>query len=295
MDKEKKINVLSLGGGWQSSCILLMAHEKQLDLNCAIFADTGNEPKEVYDYLEYLQSFVDVPIYIVKNSSIKDDIYDYIEGKKKRIPSIPFFTNNINKIYHHDYCIECENNRLIKGLCDICGFQSEHEEKQTEGRLWRQCTEDYKIKPVRRKLAQLKKDHNVKKVNLQIGISLDEFERMRKSKIKYITNVYPLIDMKMSREDCYRWVYEHGYKPPVKSSCVFCPYHTNHHWKEMKKNNPVEFQEACKMDKLIRNYPKINNECFVHRSKKPLEDAINEKDDQQFFDYDIENCGMCDT
>ncbi|WSA82652.1 hypothetical protein OG930_06905 [Streptomyces sp. NBC_01799] len=46
------LKVLSLGAGVQSTCLLLMAAEGHLPgLDVAIFADTGWEPRAVYDHL----------------------------------------------------------------------------------------------------------------------------------------------------------------------------------------------------------------------------------------------------
>ena len=48
------INVLSLGAGVQSSTMALMSAKGELPkADCAIFADTGYEPKAIYNYLNY--------------------------------------------------------------------------------------------------------------------------------------------------------------------------------------------------------------------------------------------------
>lgn len=47
---------LGLGGGWQSSCLLLMSCAGLLPkLDAAIFADTQGEMPGTYEYLDYLQ------------------------------------------------------------------------------------------------------------------------------------------------------------------------------------------------------------------------------------------------
>ena len=56
------LRVLSLGAGVQSSALALMAEEGDAPMpDCAIFADVGAEPQEVYDYLEYLKAFYPFP------------------------------------------------------------------------------------------------------------------------------------------------------------------------------------------------------------------------------------------
>lgn len=54
----KEYHVLNLGAGVQSTTIYLMVVDGELDipLNCAVFADTGDEPLAVYQHLNWLQS-----------------------------------------------------------------------------------------------------------------------------------------------------------------------------------------------------------------------------------------------
>ena len=61
------IRVLSLGAGVQSSTLLLMAVAGELELDHAIFADTGHEPEPVYRWLEYLQRVSTIPIHVVRD------------------------------------------------------------------------------------------------------------------------------------------------------------------------------------------------------------------------------------
>lgn len=53
-----RLRVLSLGAGVQSTTMALMAAHGEIGPmpDCAIFADTGWEPKSVYDHLEWLMS-----------------------------------------------------------------------------------------------------------------------------------------------------------------------------------------------------------------------------------------------
>ena len=78
MKTEPTLRILSLGAGVQSSTMALMAAHGELPRpNCAIFADTGDEPAAVYRWLDYLESIVcnplrvdnSFPIYRVKHKS----------------------------------------------------------------------------------------------------------------------------------------------------------------------------------------------------------------------------------
>ena len=58
------INVISLGAGVQSTCMAMMAKDGALPMpDCAIFADTGNEPLHVYTHLENLKKILPFPIH----------------------------------------------------------------------------------------------------------------------------------------------------------------------------------------------------------------------------------------
>ena len=55
-DAVQRLRVLQLGAGVQSTSLYLMAMDGELQFDVAIFADTGDEPREVYDHLAYLET-----------------------------------------------------------------------------------------------------------------------------------------------------------------------------------------------------------------------------------------------
>ena len=85
-----------------------------------------------------------------------------------------------------------------------------------KGLLRRQCTSQYKILPVNKKIRDLlnvgyrKRVPKDTVVEVLMGISYDEIIRMKDNRIKYITNVYPLIDKKFKRQDCINWMKENN-------------------------------------------------------------------------------------
>lgn len=58
LDKQQMFRVISLGAGVQSTTMALMAAHGEIGPmpDCAIFADTQDEPPEVYDHLAWLMS-----------------------------------------------------------------------------------------------------------------------------------------------------------------------------------------------------------------------------------------------
>ena len=254
------LNVLSLGAGVQSTVMALMAGGGEIKPmpDCAIFADTQFEPQGVYEHLDWLETQLPFPVHRVTEGNLKNDTIAGLNTTGQAFSAIPFFT--------------------ATGI----------------GR--RQCTKEYKIVPIRRKISEMvgtKKRPGF--VRQWIGISTDEAMRMKPSGVKYIDNVYPLIDAKMSRHDCRRW-FERNYpgRALAKSACVACPFHNDAMWRDMKMQDPASFQQAADFDKAIRQSGTSAKQ-FVHRSCKPLEegDFRNLEDIGQINMFNQECEGMC--
>ena len=255
------MRILSLGAGVQSSTLLLMACRGDIDLDCAIFADTQWEPREVYDWLEQvLQPEADkagIPIYRVTAGDIRLDALDHEHG----FASMPVFVETPDR----------------------------------EGMVRRQCTREYKIAPIRRQIKELTKGIILQPVTLLIGISLDEVHRLRDSQVKYIKHEYPLVfDLQMRRSDCKNWVEAKGYPQPPRSACIGCPFHNDQEWRHLRDDAPDEWQDAVDFDSAIRNggYVRLNSEAYLHRQLKPL-DQVTLKHEDQVDLWGNECEGMC--
>jgi len=151
------------------------------------------------------------------------------------------------------------------------------------GQLRRQCTHDWKIMPIRRFIREELERRGLKRtsgvVELQLGISADEAGRMKDSDVAYITNVYPLANLRMRRADCITWLGNHGLPVPPKSSCTFCPYKSLVSWKEMKRVGGADWQKAVAVDHAIRNKRPLHGPLFVHPNRRPLPEAVQIPED----------------
>lgn len=264
------LTVLSLGAGVQSSTLALMAAKGEITPmpNCAIFADTGAEPTHVHTYLDWLERQLPFPVHrVMKGGGLEQGLIDAAAGKRVATP--PFFT------------------RSSEG--DV-------------GILRRQCTAEFKIAPIKKKLRELlglesgqRAPKDVQVVQY-IGISTDEAVRMKPSQDRWIENRWPLIEKGMNRAECLLWVERNGYRKPGKSACTFCPYHDDSLWRDMKNNDPESFGKAVEMDKLMRaGMGGKTQELYLHRSMKPLDeiDFRNAEDVGQYRMFDDECEGMC--
>lgn len=92
-----RLRTVSLGAGVQSTTLALMAAHGEIGPmpDCAIFADTGWEPKAVYEHLEWFMSpnVLPFPVHIVSDGNIRDDLL--AAGNGNRWASIPAFAKTV--------------------------------------------------------------------------------------------------------------------------------------------------------------------------------------------------------
>ena len=272
-DGHKHVHVLSFGAGTQSTAMLIKALNGEFDgviPDYIIFSDTGWEPKHVYAWLEKMQEYAKSKgkeIIIASGGNIKEDVERSFETGE-RAASLPLYTKD--------------------------GKES--------GIIRRQCTMEYKIDPVNKKIRELlgyTKGQRVKEiVHMWKGISTDEIQRVKPSQVKWIRFEYPFIfDEPRNRSECIAFVQRSGLGTPPKSSCIGCPFHNNDIWKDMRDNHPEEWKEAVEFDRKIRKHPnpKFNSELFLHKSRIPLDQVDFNDNQMSMFDDDFDNeCeGMC--
>lgn len=111
-------------------------------------------------------------------------------------------------------------------------------------------------------------------VEMAIGISIDEADRIKESREPWIRNVHPLIDLRMTRDDCKNWMLSHGYPIPPRSACTFCPFHSDEEWSNLKES-PIDFAEAVQFDADLRAAAAKQNALkgtpYLHASLVPLD------------------------
>lgn len=269
-----RLRVLSLGAGVQSTTLALMAAHGEIGPmpDCAIFADTGWEPKSVYRHLDWLRSpgVLPFPVQIVSAGNIRVGLVAGATGN--RWASIPAFTRTVKR----------------NGAVSI-------------GMIRRQCTKDYKILPIRRKVRELlgltrRRSPATPVAEQWIGISLDEALRMKPSFESWQVNRWPLIERRMTRNDCLRWLERHGYPLPPKSACIGCPFHSNDRWRQLRDSDPDGWSDVIELDRIIRTgFQGIRGEVFLHRDAVPLDqaDLRSEADYGQLDLWPNECEGMC--
>lgn len=228
----------------------------------AVFADTGDEPRVVYEHLDWLRAQLPFPVLVTSAGRLSEQV---ALGNKEARPPL-FFRN---------------------------------EGKKGRGQMGRQCTRNFKVRPVRREIRRFMgrgpNDYMTpESVVAWIGISTDEVVRVVPSGLRYLVNRHPLIELGWSRTDCLRWLQEQCYPRPPKSSCVYCPYKSDEQWRQLRDTDPGGWEAAVAFDHLVRQpdlvklYGKTG---YVHGSMVPLDQAPLNGVEEEKFDQACE--GMC--
>ena len=239
------VHVISLGAGVQSSVMYLLAEMGELTPRPdeAIFADTQWEPDDVYRHLEWLESVSDtIPIERVTAGNIRENEMRGVNATGHRFTTMPLFT-------------------------------------KPKGMGLRNCTYQYKLRPIRNRVKQLMGydagERVVPRPHVQavswLGITVDEAQRMKKPRSKWWDNRYPLVELGWSRQDCLAWFAEHfPHRQLPRSACVACPYRSTAEWRAIRAD-PKMWKDAVEFDRAIRHAG--DHESFVHQSRKPLEEV----------------------
>lgn len=260
-----KLRVLSLGAGVQSTTLALMAARGDLEMpDCAVFADTGWEPEAVYAHLAWLETALPFPVIRVrrKGPDLGELMLEVARGDRdeRGIPAlIPYFVDG--------------------------------------GMIPKQCSKEFKTRPVaaeiRRQLGILPGKRGPKEptVEMWLGISTDEMQRCKTNEKKYIINRWPLIEARMNRRACIRWMEERQYPRCPRSACIFCSFRSRPEWADMHDNAPADWTRVLDFDVAVRSaHP---NGAYLIAERVPLAEIDFKRPDEHGLNFAGECEGMC--
>ena len=247
---ERPLRIISLGWGVQSWTLAAMSALDALPkIDYAIHADTTHEAAATYAHAEKWTPWLeDHGIKVVTVAPSKPDV---VRERTTKAVMIPAYTINGSDSSTNEF-----------------------------GQIRRQCTNDWKIQPIRRFIRSTigSRRPEPESVESWQGISLDEWQRMRTSDVQYVKNVYPLVDRRITRAHCVSWLESHGLDVPPKSACTFCPYHSLGAWKRMKQAGGPDWDRAVEADDEIRDQ-RPPGQLFIHPGRLPLEEAVKIPED----------------
>lgn len=283
----KTLSILNLGAGVQSTTLYLMSMRRDEPdhvpvLDYAIFADTQEEPRAVYEHLEWLKSLGGPPILVRTRGKLGDDLLTGFKGWGRKFAQIPSF---------------CKS--------------SDH---RPDGQMRRQCTGTYKVevieRAIRRDLLGLLPRQRIPRdvvVNQYLGLSFDEPGRVARVKSRFAMTAwakahFPLFDLEMTRRGCLAYLERVAPDRIVpRSACVFCPYRTNAEWRRLRDTDAEGWSRALAIDEGLRSgafcTQGLDSPLFLHASRLPLREAPidtpESRGEQYVFGFAQECDGMC--
>lgn len=135
--------------------------------------------------------------------------------------------------------------------------------------VWRWSTRDFKITPILRYYRSLGAGGHV---NQYLAIAWDEVMRMKDSRVDYVTNLYPLIDRRITRAGCLELIKSVGLPTPPRSACYFCPFNSVERWRWLFENHPELYEKAMALEEHSKHFPsqRLTDQAFRDRANIPL-------------------------
>jgi hypothetical protein len=264
------LRVLSLGAGVQSSALAIAASRGDIGPrpDFAVFANAGRERKKVYDWLAWLTPQLAFPVFIAQREGLDLGELTLAVARGER----PLSGSPIPPLFLAD----------------------------PEGVVPKQCSKEFKTRVVskfirdRLGLAPGERAPKHFKIELWLGISMDEIARAKRNEIPWFTNRFPLIEAGLSRRDCISYLTSIGFPEPPKSSCIWCPFRRKAQWKEMRDNEADDFSAACDYDDAWRIIPGLTGRAYISDERIPLRDLDLDGDLGGQVDLFADECeGMC--
>lgn len=244
----ERLKLWSSGGGVQSTAIAALIVQGKLKPDLSVIVDTEREMSGVWTYLEqYVQP------------ALRQVGVELHRVAKSRYATVDLYRNE---------------DILIPAWTDESG---------KIGKLPTYCSNEWKKRVVRRWATDVAGKQA--KFNTWIGFSMDETRRLYQEPGRW-EPTFPLIDLRMTRDDCLRVVEEVGWPAPPKSSCWMCPNRDHAAWVRMKHESPQDWKNAVEFEREIRLK---DDALYLHKDGVPLDQVkMTGKRDDPFT-------GRCDS
>ena len=214
-----KINIVSYGGGANTTALLVGLWQHRIPVDLILFADTGAEHPHTYAYLEIMDKW------------LKDHGMPPITRVYK-------FTREGERLTLEDECLRSGTLPSI-----AYGFK--------------RCSLKHKIGPQEKYCNHHPDCRRVwdagKKVIKFVGYDAGETARSEKVLLRDLADPkysmwYPLMEWGWHREDCIRVIEAAGLPQPGKSSCFFCPSMKEQEILALREQHPDLFRRAIALE-----------------------------------------------
>lgn len=275
METSKNLRVISYGGGVQSTALIVLATQGKIGhVDAALISNVGDDSEHPAT-LDFVRNIA-MPWAAERGLTIHE-----LQPTRKNEP-ISLYTGIMDG--------------RVGDAIPVFGEQGNP--------MRRVCTADFKIKTVHRWL----KDNGATKDNpatVCLGISTDEIERAgRGISAKYEVREYPLLTLGLNRTNCEQIIREAGLPVPPKSSCFFCPFHSELAWSELRRDHPDLFDKAQELEdhlQLVKSQKGLRQVYLTRRgatNRERLSDTISAQGPTLFgSEIGVDGCdsGFCWT
>jgi hypothetical protein len=247
------LRTFSSGGGVQSIAALVLSAQGEIDFPIHLFANVGNDSEHPAT-LRYVREIAmpyakaqGIP-FVELRKQRRRQVWEHIGYVKVPIYGGMTVIAGVNRprVRFRDATLY---EQLTKGSERSIGIPARLGGSGAPAR--RNCTLDFKM----RVIAKWQKEHGATVENpctTGLGISLDEFHRARRGDdLPAQRREYPLIDMRLTRQDCRNIIERAGLPVPPKSSCWFCPFHRLAKWQEMRHDEPDLFVKSVALERQL--------------------------------------------
>jgi len=244
--------VFNFGGGVQSTAALVLAVRGEIPHRTFVFSNVGDDSESPHT-LKYVRE--------VSGPYAKKNGIELVTLQKRTKDGKP--QTLIQRIFKTDRAM------VIPVRLSRSGMPAS-----------RSCTAEFKVRVVQRWLKQ----HGATRDDpgtSALGISIDEIQRMRMdSGCAYTKLEYPLINLRIDRDECKRIIAGAGLPVPPKSSCWFCPFHSVREWARIQREEPGVFWRCVEMEKRMNDKLQAAGSDPVYFSDrlKPLDKAFSQLD-----------------
>lgn len=213
------MNIVSYGGGANSTALLVGLQQHRIPVDLILFADTGAEHPHTYAYLDIMDKW------------LKDHGMPPITRVYK-------FTREGKRLTLEDECLQsCTLPSIAYG--------------------YKRCSLKHKIGPQEKYCNSHPECRKAwaagKKVVKFIGYDAGETARSEKVLLRDLADPkyskwYPLMEWGWRREDCIREIEAAGLPQPGKFSCFFCPSMKEHEILALRDQHPDLFRRAIALE-----------------------------------------------
>ena len=220
-------HAVSLSGGKDSSCVLLLMIEKGMPIDCVLYADTGMEFPEMEEHIAKLDSL------LFRERGIHITTLRHPHSFEWMMFEIP---------HQQKRAIE---RRIAKGQ-PLTGYG-------WPGMRVRWCTGQRKTHLIRKEANRLKQEKGKNALHY-IGIAADEAHRCKDDP----QNRYPLVDWKITEAQALQICYSRGfdfgglYKIYRRASCWCCPLQRIDELRKLRTHHPELWARLRDMDNRAR-------------------------------------------